>query len=190
MTDDLRRIRRVVTGNDAHGRSCVLYDGPAPNVNPGAISRGTCMTDIWVYQSGPATISGTRDDGNLPFHFEPPAAGGHLRIVQSTGRPPDYDPQKDPARKPLSPTRLRPDGVWDRGGQNLFSSPVHKSATVDYGILLEGERTLLLDCGNVVMKAGDIVVQLGNWHGWTNVNGGSLMAFVMMGASFAREPKV
>ena len=59
---------------------------------------------------------------------------------------------------------------------------MHKSATVDYGILLEGERTLLLDRGTVVMKAGDVVVQLGNWHGWTNPRSGSLMAFIMMGA--------
>ena len=190
MADDVRRIRRVVTGNDTQGRSCVFYDGPAPNVNPGAISRGTCMTDIWVYESVPAIISGTRDDGNLPFHFEPPPAGGHLRIVQSSGKPANYDPHKDPALKPLESTRLRADGVWDRGGANLFSSPVHKSATVDYGILLRGERTLLLDRGNVVMEAGDVVVQLGNWHGWTNINGGSLMAFVMMGATFDREPKV
>ncbi len=67
---------------------------------------------------------------------------------------------------------------------------MHKSATVDYGILLDGERTLLLDRGNVVLKRGDAVVQLGNWHGWANVNGGSLMAFVMMGATFDVEPKV
>ena len=185
-----RPIRRVVTGNDAQGRSRVLFDSAAPNVNPGAISKGTCMTDIWVYQALPAPIAGTRDDGNLPFHFEPPHHGGHLRIVQSNGRPKNYDPAKDPAAKPLTPTRLRPDGVWDRGGQNLFSSPVHKSATVDYGILLEGERTLLLDRGNVTMKAGDVVVQLGNWHGWTNLNSGSLMAFVMMGATFDKAPKV
>ena len=177
MSDELKPIRRVVTGNDAQGRSCVLFDSAAPNVNPGAISRGTCMTDIWVYKSAPAIISGARDDG-------------HLRVVQSTGKPAGYDQSKDPAYKPLTPTRLRPDGVWDRGGQNLFSSPVHKSATVDYGILLEGERTLLLDRGNVVMKAGDVVVQLGNWHGWTNVNGPSLMAFVMMGATFDKEQKV
>jgi len=190
MADELKPIRRVVTGNDAQGRSGVLFDSAAPNVNPGAISRGTCMTDIWVYQNAPAVISGTRDDGNLPFHFEPPHQGGHLRVVQSTGKPADYDQAKDPAYKPLGATRLRPDGVWDRGGQNLFSSPVHKSATVDYGILLEGERTLLLDRGNVVMKAGDVVVQLGNWHGWANVNGGSLMAFVMMGATFETEPKI
>jgi hypothetical protein len=190
MADEVRPIRRVVTGNDAQGRSCVLFDSAAPNVNPGAISRGACMTDIWVYQYMPAMISGARDDGNLPFHFEPPAAGGHLRIVQSSGKPADYDAAKDPAFRPLGPTRLRPDGVWDRGGQNFFSSPVHKSATVDYGILLAGERTLILDHGNVVMKAGDVVVQLGNWHGWSNVNGNSLMAFVMMGAAFDKEPKV
>jgi hypothetical protein len=183
-----RPIRRVVTGNDANGRSCVLFDSAAPNVNPGAISQGATMTDIWVYQSSPAVISGIRDDGNLPFHFEPPAAGGHLRIVQSSGKPADYDASRDAAHRPLHPTRLRPDGVWDRGGQNYFSSPMHKSATVDYGILLEGERSLILDRGHVVMHAGDVVVQLGNWHGWTNLNGGSLMGFIMMGATFNAPP--
>src|SRR6476469_9876507 len=190
MAMTLKPIRRIVTGIDAQGRSKVLFDGPAPNVNPGAVAASAAMTDLWVWDRCPAPISGERDDGNLPFHFEPPHQGGHLRIVQSTGKPADYDQAKDPAYKPLGPTRLRPDGVWDRGGQNLFSSPVHKSATVDYGILLDGERTLLLDRGNVVLKRGDAVVQLGNWHGWANVNGGSLMAFVMMGATFDVEPKV
>ena len=84
----------------------------------------------------------------------------------------------------LHAPRRRPGGTWDRGGQNAYSSPVHKSATVDYGILLEGERVLLLDDGERVMKPGDVVVQLGNWHGWTNPGSGSLMAFVMMGAKF------
>src|SRR5882672_11253056 len=96
MPDNVKPIRRVVTGNDANGRSRVLFDSAAPNVNPGAISKGTCMTDVWVYQSSPAVIAGARDDGNLPFHFEPPAAGGHLRIVQSPAKPANYDPAKDP----------------------------------------------------------------------------------------------
>ena len=59
MANEAKPIRRVVTGHDAQGRSCVLYDSAAPNVNPGAISRGTCMTDIWVYKEAPAIISGT-----------------------------------------------------------------------------------------------------------------------------------
>ena len=191
MADEPIPVRRVVTGNDAQGRSRVLYDSAAPNVKSGR-NQPWHLHDRCLGLSAhtPALISGTRDDGNLPFHFEPPAAGGHLRIVQSNGKPAGYDPATDPAYKPLTPTRLRPDGVWDRGGQNFFSSPVHKSATVDYGILLQGERTLLLDRGDVTMKAGDIVVQLGNWHGWTNLHGGSLMAFVMMGAAFDTEPKV
>src|SRR5262249_62288319 len=81
MAGEVRPIRRVVTGDDAQGRSCVLFDTAAPNVNPGAISRGTCMTDIWVYQHLPAMISGARDEGNMAVHFEPPDAGGHLSSV-------------------------------------------------------------------------------------------------------------
>ena len=184
MAEKVRPIRRVVTGNDAQGRSRVLFDGPAPNVNPGAVAPSAGMTDLWVFHDCPAPLSGERDDGNLPLHFEPPERGGHLRIVQSTGRPADYDPAKDASAVPLHPPRQRPGGTWDRGGQNAFSSPVHKSATVDYGILLEGERVLLMDDGERVLKPGDVVVQLGNWHGWTNPRSGSLMAFVMMGAAF------
>jgi len=186
MTEKLRPIRRVVTGNDAQGKSRVPFDSAAPNVNPGAVSARAGMTDIWVFHSCPAVISGERDDGNLPFHFEPPAKGGHLRIVQSAGRPQNYDPSKDSSAVPLHAPKRRPGGTWDRGGQNAYSSPVHKSATVDYGIVLEGERVLLLDDGERVMKPGDVVVQLGNWHGWTNPRSGSLMAFVMMGAKLGK----
>ena len=175
-------IRRVVTGNDAQGRSRVLFDSAAPNVNPGAVAASAAMTDLWVFKSCPAPITGERDDGALPFCFEPPEHGGHLRIVQSAGKPANYDPAQDKTAVPLRPARPRPGTTtWDKGGQNAFSSPIHKSATVDYGILLEGERTLLLDDGERVMKPGDVVVQLGNWHGWTNPVVGSLMAFIMMG---------
>lgn len=184
MANEIKPIRRVVTGNDAHGRSSVLFDSAAPNVNPGAIRPGTCMTDVWVYESCPAPLAGSRDDGRLPFSFEPPHNGGHLRIVQSPPKPKDYDPALDNTAVPLHEPRQRAGGTWDKGGANAFSSPIHKSETVDYGILLEGERVLVLDGGEYLMKPGDVVVQLGNWHGWQNPREGSLMAFVMMGGSF------
>jgi hypothetical protein len=142
------------------------------------------MTDVWVFDRCPASVSGERDDGHLPFSFEPPEHGGHLRIVQSQGRQPGYDPAKDPTAVPVHEPRHRPGGTWDRGGQNAYSSPIHKSATVDYGIVLEGERVLPLDDGEHVMRPGDVVVQLSNWHGWTNPRQGSSMAFVMVGATF------
>jgi hypothetical protein len=104
--------------------------------------------------------------------------------VQSPPKPKAYDAATDKTAVPLHEPRQRPGGTWDKGGANAYSSPVHKSETVDYGILLEGERVLLLDHGEYVMRPGDVVVQLGNWHGWCNRDEGSLMAFVMMSASY------
>ncbi|MDB6001237.1 MAG: cupin superfamily protein [Rhizobacter sp.] len=179
----MKPIRRVVTGNDEQGRSGVLWDSAAPNVNVGGIAASAGMTDVWVFEHCPAPIGGNRDDGRLPFAFEPPEQGGHLRIVHSAGREAGHDASSDRSAVPLHEPRLRPNSsTWDRGGQNAFSSPVHRSATVDWGVLVEGERTLLLDDGSHVLHPGDVVVQLGNWHGWTNPQAPSLMAFVMMGA--------
>src|SRR5258706_7268771 len=114
MKESLRPIRRVVTGNDAHGRSRVLFDGAAPNVNPGAVSPSAGMTDVWVFHSCPAIISGERDDGNLPFHFEPPETGGHLRIVQSAGRPQNYDPFRDSTAVAIHAPKPKPGGNLGR----------------------------------------------------------------------------
>jgi hypothetical protein len=174
----------VVTGHDAQGRSKVLFDSAAPNVNPGAVNPSAGMTDVWVWKSMPAPISGERDDGRLPFNFEPPHDGGHLRIVQSQGKPAGYDPSKDTGLVPRHAPRQRPGGTWDQGGGSAFASPYHKSDTVDYGIVLDGSRTLILDDRQLPMTPGDVVVQVGNWHGWTNPDDGSLMAFIMMGGRF------
>jgi hypothetical protein len=118
----------------------------------------------------------------MPFSFDPPAHGGHFRLVHSAAKPGDYEPQGDTSAVPLHAPRQRPNShTWDRGGQNAFSSPVHRSATIDVGVLVEGQRTLLLDDGSHPLEPGDCVVQLHNWHGWTNPDGASLMAFTMMG---------
>lgn len=189
MPVNMKPIRRVVTGNDAQGQSGVLFDSAAPNVNVGTIAASAGMTDIWVFHQCPATINGNRDDGNLPFSFDPPAHGGHLRIVHSAGKPEHYDPAQDTTAVPVHAPKLRANGhTMDRGGQNAYSSPIHRSQTVDYGVLMEGRRTLILDDGEHELRPGDVVVQLGNWHGWTNPDAPSLMAFIMMGAQ-PIEPK-
>ncbi len=178
-------IRRVVTGNDEHGRSKVVWDSAAPNAIGAPTRPGAGMTDLWVFHQSPAPISGERDDDHLPYSFDPPREGGHLRIVQSQGRPANYDAANDPLAGPTHEARPRPNSTTlDRGGANCYSSPVHKTETVDYGIVLAGERVLLLDDRELVMLPGDVVVQVGNWHGWTNPCEGSLMAFVMMGGTF------
>ena len=43
-------------------------------------------------------------------------------------------------------------------------SPVHRTQSVDYGIVLSGEMVLVLDDSETVLRAGDVVVQRGTNH--------------------------
>jgi hypothetical protein len=184
MSDEIKPIRRVVTGNDAQGRSRVLYDSAAPRTKTSPFQKGTNMTDIWTFETCPAPISGERDDGDLPFHFEPPLLGGRLRVVQSAAKPADYEAAQDAAITAPHPARKSPGGTWERGGQSAYTTRTHKSETLDYGIMLTGERVLFTDDGERALKPGSIVVQIGSWHAWSNPDHDSQMAFMMMGAKF------
>lgn len=184
MPDEVKPIRRVVTGNDAQGRSRVLFDSAAPRIKSSPFQKGTNMTDIWMFDHCPAPISGNRDDGDLPFYFEPPTTGGRLRVVHSAAKPADYNAATDAAVTAAHPPKMTPGGTWERGGQNLYTTRTHKSETLDYGIMLSGERVLLTDDGERALRPGSVVVQIGSWHAWANPREGSEMAFVMMGATF------
>src|SRR5258708_27715979 len=54
MTEKLRPIRRLVTGNDDHRPARVLFPTAPPTVKPGAGTSSAGMTDIWVFHSCPA----------------------------------------------------------------------------------------------------------------------------------------
>ncbi|KLU85781.1 hypothetical protein MAPG_04801 [Magnaporthiopsis poae ATCC 64411] len=49
------------------------------------------------------------------------------------------------------------------------TSPMHRTVSLDYGVVLEGEVELVLDSGETkVMRRGDICVQRGTMHAWRN----------------------
>jgi quercetin dioxygenase-like cupin family protein len=69
------------------------------------------------------------------------------------------------------------------------SSPMHRSFSIDYGIILSGELELELDGGEVVsLQAGDIVVQRGTNHLWRNPSSDTVcrIAFVLIEAAPVR----
>jgi quercetin dioxygenase-like cupin family protein len=68
-------------------------------------------------------------------------------------------------------------------------SPTHRTETVDYGIVLEGEVVLVLDEGaETVLRAGDVVVQRGTDHRWENrTEHVARMAFVLVDGAFSQE---
>ena len=51
------------------------------------------------------------------------------------------------------------------------TSPMHRTVSLDYGVVLEGEVELVLDSGEVrLMKRGDVAIQRGTNHAWRNAS--------------------
>ncbi|MGZ5152471.1 MAG: cupin domain-containing protein [Burkholderiales bacterium] len=189
MATGLKPIRRVVTANDERGKSKIVFEGPAPNAHETSMGSARGHTDLWVWQDATSSLSSSRDEGNTPYDFPGPVNGGHLRVVQGRGRPEGYDAAKDPDIVPMHAPKERVlPRTWDRGGNNAYSSAMHKTETIDYAVLLEGERVLVLDDAQVILKPGDVVVQVGAWHQWTSPREGGRMAFDMFAARFVDGP--
>jgi quercetin dioxygenase-like cupin family protein len=67
-------------------------------------------------------------------------------------------------------------------------SPVHRTQSVDYGIVLSGEVVLVLDDSETVLQAGDVVVQRGTNHRWENRSAQTArMAFILVDGAFTAE---
>ncbi|MGD0705980.1 MAG: cupin domain-containing protein [Trebonia sp.] len=67
-------------------------------------------------------------------------------------------------------------------------SPVHRTQSVDYGIVLDGEIVLVLDESETTLRAGDVAVQRGTSHRWENRTGQTArMAFILIDGAFSRE---
>ncbi|KAM0549856.1 hypothetical protein ACHAPJ_009298 [Fusarium lateritium] len=50
-------------------------------------------------------------------------------------------------------------------------SPMHRTVSLDYGVVLEGEVELILDSGDKrVLKRGDVCVQRATMHAWRNTS--------------------
>jgi quercetin dioxygenase-like cupin family protein len=65
---------------------------------------------------------------------------------------------------------------------------IHATQTVDYVVVLSGELVLLLGHQEIVLRAGDVVVQRATPHGWANrSNEPCSVAAVLLSTRGARE---
>ena len=182
----LTPIRRVVTGTDENGKSRVVWDGPAPGTHeaqlPGVTGKGVKgrgHTDFWVWRETPPPLDGKEDAGLWNDEFPCPVGGGHQRVVHWLAKTPE-SPPAEPYKAPAPHGR-----TWDRGGGNHYNrSYMHKTRSVDYGIMISGERVMELDDATVTLKPGDVVIDVGAWHLWDSSKEGCLMAFNMFDAEF------
>lgn len=62
---------------------------------------------------------------------------------------------------------------------------MHRTETLDYCIILEGELVLIMDHGEATACVGDIVVQRGTNHSWSDRSGANCrIMFIMVDGSF------
>lgn len=127
-------VRRIVTANNAQGKSFIVSD---ERITTGAF---------------PSLFKTT---GESPLG---PGAPGELKEFLPTDAP-----QLEPALGGSSfhYVSMPP---WKADSKPIW----HRTATIDYNILLEGELVLMVDSGEVLLHPGDVVVQRNTIHAWRN----------------------
>ena len=166
MTD--KPVRRIVTGHDAAGNAIIQEDGPVPRVRRVGGDFGPLFHEVWNTQATPAPIdaaSGEPEEAGILLAA--PENGTRIRIL-------DIPPEGDAIRT-MTPEEAQAHFAEVGAGHASKASRagarhalMHRTETIDYGIVLEGELVLIMDEGETTVRAGDIVIQRGTNHGWAN----------------------
>ena len=165
MSEPIKNVpRRIVTGHDANGVSVILSDGIVP-VHKFMPQDGVGFYEIWATDEMPAPVSAVETGEVTERSLKVPAEpnGTNIRINE-----------------------FFPGHINELGNQ----SPIHRTESIDYGIVLEGEIYLVLDDSEVLLKAGDVVIQRGTNHAWANRSDKvARMAFILVDGKFTDELK-
>ena len=175
-----KTVRRIVTGHDKDGTAVVIADATIDSVTRAA---GVASALLWVTDETPADISGSKDRADRTIGVPPPMNGSILRIV-------DFPPVTGDIKVDNAAfTAEMGIGAQHRRKGKYTDHPfMHRTKSIDYAIVLEGEIDMLLDDSKVHLKAGDILVQQGTNHAWVNTGKKTCrIAFVLIGA---HEPDV
>ncbi|NER60725.1 cupin domain-containing protein [Pseudomonas sp. MAFF212428] len=169
-------VRRVVTGHDAQGRSVFVSDAPAPRATHFIDMPGYGIAQLWCNHT-PAGL-GAANDRTLDNGSLIPLPGGASLLMISLAPDAVMAAPLDPARA------LREMSAAMPGLMACFEAQdpaMHRTPTVDYVVILEGELWLELDDGQQrLLRAGDVVIQNATRHAWRNTSGSVAKAAVFM----------
>lgn len=150
-------------------------------------AEGFVFTEVWETSAVPAPIEPVENEPTAhELRLLPPPGGARIRVVEF---PPDDDAIGDDARS-LARLVFERIGAGDALDADAPHPFMHRTETVDFGIVLEGELVLILDEGETTVREGDIVIQRGTNHAWSNRTGQPCrVAFILLdgefGSSFA-----
>jgi cupin domain len=176
------QIRRVVAGTDADGTTRFLSDGPVPFSHVFQHLPGQAHARVWHSHTVPTTTppagETTADDG--PILAEP--GGASFIIVQYAPDSVAFQEGFDGAAAGAEFAGKLPDLA---AAMDPAVPGMHRTQTVDFGIVLDGEIWLELGSGEETrLERGDTVVQLAGRHAWRNkTDRPATVAFVLTGAT-------
>ena len=152
------KVRRIVTGVNAAGRSCIVSDTklPAADVAPGAPVR----VGLWTTDRSPASNTAADPVPDGVILKTPPAHKGGT-VIRFT----DIVPDKARA---YDPDDLRRRGCKTTPDRSARHPGFHATDSIDYAICLEGEVWAVLDDDETLMRPGDVLIQRGTYHAWSN----------------------
>ena len=169
-------MRRVITGDNADGRSFVITDGP-PSGEIGGPGLGG-LYEIWHEAIGEKLDPrDTRERGDVKsilspdtgkvkvrwFVIEPPAEGAPPEMIKAAVR-----------------ERFAEFGAADHIRDQNRHPAMHQTDSIDIICLISGEASLILDDSETRLKPGQIVIQRGTSHGWTAHGGPALFLAVLI----------
>ncbi len=162
VSGSVTRYRRIITGENARGKSYIKVDEVCPNTQAIMGIAEFATTELWKTANTPVELaSEVEDPSSGPVTLPPASAGTIFRIVEF---PPDtHVAERMPQRRP----------------EDLM----HRTPSIDYAYVIEGECVAVMDEGETVVRAGDVVIQRGTNHNWSNRSDKPCrILFVLIGA--------
>lgn len=176
------KVRRIVTGHDSSGRAIFASDETAPRSVQFEHVPGLGAALLWQTAMAPS-VGGTSVDPTPRVASWLPEGGGTSAMVlvfppDSIAQNPNFDPRAAGAEYAEKLPGLAEKFEADAPG-------MHRTDTLDYAILLDGEICLELDDGAFrTLNRYDVVVQNGTRHAWRNRGSKpATMLFVMVSAA-------
>ena len=165
-------VRRVVTKIDSSGKAVVMFDG---KVQLMSFRSPNPASEMWVTEGSPPDFSWMADRGKTKVGIAPPKGGTIFRVI-------DFVPTTQKIESMDINTLMK--AVGDHApakGLPPRHPMMHRTRSVDYAIIMFGEIDMLMDEGEVHLKAGDVVVQQATNHAWVNRSGKPCrVAFILM----------
>ena len=155
-------MRRIITGHNKDGRSIITMDGP-PARSIGEDVGG--LFELWNTDGNDVNSFDVIDRADEDIILSPPEGGTKFRYFQINPLP---EGVPEEMMQEIAADAFEKIGAAHHRVDTSKHPAMHKTATIDYIILLKGDVTLVLDEEEVNLKPFDVVVQRGTNHAWVN----------------------